>query len=141
MLDVFPYEKRMKYPHMKPADVAIWERFIESNPNAYEKVLYDVHVGSAPDFDTVVGDSADSSDINLYLKKIDVVGLKGGTIDIIELKPNAGASALGQVLGYVILYKREFAPSAEPRPVVITDVMKNDMETMAKAMGVTVLVA
>lgn len=141
MLQWFKFEKRAKYPHMMPGDVEIWERFIENNPDAYEDVAYDVSVGAGPDFDTSLGDSPDATALNLYLKKIDVVGKKGTRIDIIELKPNAGASALGQVLGYVVLYKRDVSALPEPRPVLITDRARIDLPHLAESMGVTLILA
>lgn len=141
MPDAFQFRLLPKYPHMKPADVAIWERFINKNPGAYDQVYYDVAVGSAPDFDTVVGETPQSDDVKLYLKKIDVVGIKDGNVDIIELKPDAGASALGQVKAYVALYKRDIAESPEPRAVLLTDRIKPDMQMLADEMGVTLLTA
>jgi hypothetical protein len=136
----FPFRLLPKYPHMKPADVAIWERFINKNPGYYDEVFYDVHVGSAPEFDTNVGDTPQSDDVKLYLKKIDVVGFKGDNVDIIELKPNGGAAALGQVRGYVALYKRDIDEESNPRAVLITDTMKLDMEMLAKELEVDVIV-
>lgn len=141
MAAVFGYKKLAWYPHMMPYDVAIWEKFIENNPNAYDKVIYDFPVGSNPEFDTALGDNPDATAQALYKKRIDVVGFKNGQVDIIELKPNAGASALGQVLGYVELYKRDVSMTPAPRPVLITDTLRTDMEEMAQALGVTIIVA
>lgn len=140
MPETFPYEKRHWYPHMMPYDVAIWERFIEKYPDAYDFVSYDVKVGSAPAFDTVANPETGGDAINLYLRKIDVVGHKGANIDIIELKPKAGSSALGQVVGYGILYERDYTPPTKPGLVVITDVLGNDMQHLGDSMGVKVIV-
>src|SRR5690349_2056741 len=107
MLDVFKYEKRYKYPHMKPADVAIWERFIEKNPDAYDTVQYDFNVGDAPPFNPLINGEEDLNQDALYRLKIDVVGKKGNIIDIIELKPKAGPSTIGQVKGYRTLCIRD----------------------------------
>lgn len=141
MSAIFDFKKLAWYPHMMPYDVAIWERFIENNPKAYERVIYDFPVGSGPEFDTSLGDNSDATAQALYKKRIDVVGFKNGQVDIIELKPRAGASALGQVLGYVELYKRDISMTPAPRPVLITDTIRSDMEEMAQALGVTLLVA
>ena len=97
MTEVYEYGKRNWYPHMMPADVAIWERFIEKFPNAYNSVEYDVKVGAIPKFVTEHEDVAIQGQAPLYARKIDVVGHAGANIDIIELKPNAGMSTLGQV--------------------------------------------
>ena len=141
MNTVFTYGLRYKYPHMKPADVKIWESFIKNNPDAYDTVIYDLCVGSPPSFDSKFDAVSTANAVDLYKKKIDVVGFKGNTVDIIELKPNAGAGALGQVLGYVILYKRDISDAPTPRPVLITDSITLDMEELALKLGVRLIVA
>lgn len=139
MAERFKYEKRYWYPHMKPRDVAIWERFLTAFPDAYDECEYDVLVGSPPPFDPTVNDITGGEISDLYKKKIDVVAYKKGETDIIEIKPNAGAAALGQVLGYVALYKRDIKPSASPRAIVLTDMPQPDMDMLSKSMGVTVI--
>lgn len=141
MEERYPYEKRRKYPHMMPYDADIWERFIDKNPSVYEWVEYDVKVGSVPDFVTGHEDEKIQAQAPLYNKKIDVIGHVGNKIDIIELKPHGGMSALGQVRGYVTLYKRDYKPDVIPRPVLITDILTPDIEHIAYEMGVTVLIA
>ncbi len=41
----FPFKILAKYPHMKPEDIAVWERFINKNPGYFDTVDYDVHLG------------------------------------------------------------------------------------------------
>lgn len=141
MAEKYKYEKRSYYPHMMPYDVAIWERFIEQNPDMYDFVSYDVKVGSLPDFDTVVSPETGGDVADLYKRKIDVVGFKGDQIDIIEIGPNAGSGKLGQVLGYKQLYIKEFQPSVEPKAIVLTDALRTDMNFLAESMGVFMVVA
>ena len=136
MPGAFPYARRYHYPHMRDEDRYIWERFITGNPNIFETVDYDVAVGKRPDFSTVVTAATGGDNVRIYKKKIDVVAFKGNEIFIIELKPRAGSSAFGQVLGYVELYKRDIDPSSKPIAMVITDVLITDAEDLAKAMGI-----
>lgn len=140
MLDFFPYKKLTSYPHMMPEDVAIWERFIEKFPDAYDKVQYDLNVGKIPSFITDEPEEAQRKQAILYQRKIDVVGFKGTDIDVVELKPRAGTSSLGQVKGYVQLYIRDVNQASRPKPVVITDVFGLDMEALAFGAGVTLIV-
>lgn len=138
--DNIPFEKRGYYPHMKPNDVAIWERFITAYPDNYDYCQYDVLVGSDPAFDTTVTPDTGGDAWKLYQKKIDVVGFKGERIDIIELKPSAGASAVGQVLMYKKLYKKDYTPPTEPRCIIITDKVNPDTSEFAEDSGVKVIV-
>lgn len=136
MRERFPYGKRNWYPHMMPADVAIWERFIELHPDAYDFVEYDVKVGSVPEFVSNNPDEAMQKQAPLYEKKIDVLAYFRTEIDIIELKPRARMSTLGQVKGYVTLYKRDYEPLEKINAVIITDALMPDMGELAKAEGV-----
>ncbi|MEK7499289.1 MAG: hypothetical protein AAB649_01645 [Patescibacteria group bacterium] len=136
MPDTYIYEKRNWYPHMKPRDVAIWIRFLEQFPDMYERVQYDVHVGGTPPFDPTVSEERNTDMSALYKRKIDVVGLKGDQIDIIELKPDADASAVGQLLMYRKLYVEDFAPTVAPKLIIVTDKVKPDVLAFAKEMGV-----
>lgn len=139
--DIVPYERRHKYPHMGPEDKAIWERFIDANPTAFDFCAYDVPVGSVPEFDTVVNGVTGGDAERLYKKKIDVLAWKGEVLFIIELKPSAGAGAIGQVTSYKALFKREYSPKEVLQAVIITDVMKPDMEFLAEENRVVIKIA
>ena len=140
MLDLHPYSPKYKYPHLKPADTTIWERFMAERPDAYEQVQYDLNCGEGAGNFSHEDPAAVKSWGHLKARKIDVVGFKDGHVDIIELKPHAGPSALGQVLGYVHLYLGYVNPHADARPVIITDSMEPDMPYLSARMGVRVIV-
>ena len=125
---------------MMPADVIIWERFIDAHPKAYDWVEYDVKVGTVPDFidDLPEGDMRNLR--ALYEKKIDVIGHRPGGPDIIELKPRAGAGAIGQVKRYTMLYKRDIDIASIPDPVIITDALTPDMKDFAEQEGVRLII-
>ena len=120
---------------MMPYDVAIWEKFIEQFPDAYDMVSYDVKVGSLPEFDTTVNDATGGRADDLYRRKIDVVGFKGDQVDIIEIGPNAGSGKLGQVMGYKNLYMKEYPSEIIPKAIVLTDALRPDMNFLAESMG------
>lgn len=132
----YAYEKRRKYPHLKPQDVAIWERYIAANPMAYEGVDYDVAVGDSPRFSTEVNPETGGDDRFNYRRKIDVVGYVAGRVEIVEIKPQASPSAFGQVLGYLQLYKSYVDPEANAKAVIITDHILPDMPHLAYMFGV-----
>lgn len=120
----------LKYPHMLPADVILWERFLSRYREEYDKFEYDVHVGKVkPIYPT--------SPVNLMKlaeavsrKRIDVVAYKDIFRVIIEVKPYAGLSALGQLLGYEILYRREYPGPYTLMLGVVTDRLDEDMEVL-----------
>lgn len=139
-MDRFKYEKRSWYPHMKPADVALWNRFIEQNPNAYTEVAYDVTVGSGAEIPPGTQENIARDFTVLTQRKIDVVGFNLGVVDIIEVKPRAGTSAMGQVKGYAILYDKDHPEAPSTRAVLVTDEKTLDSEVLEKAFNVEVIV-
>src|SRR3990167_6331851 len=91
----FKYEKLSFYRHMGPQDAALWNRFIETFPNEYEQIDYDVWVGEgAIPADEAVGNVFKTNQKELTKKRIDVVAYReNGEIDCIELRPRAGSTA------------------------------------------------
>lgn len=136
MPQLYPFGKLPNYPHMKPADVAIWERFINLYPDAYDNVMYDLTVGESVDTDQAPDDPLAKSWGMLNARKIDVVGFKATRVDVIEVKPHAGPSAIGQVVGYMHLYHGYRDPSSLPNPVLVTDTDENDMSFLCARLNV-----
>ena len=124
---------------MKPADVVLWERFIEKFPEAYDYVFYDYHVGSGPDFDTTVNPETGGDDRDLYRYKIDVVGMKDEKVDLIEIKPRAGPSCCGQICFYRCLWGRDIVTYPEPRAVIITDILRPDMKYVCSDLEIKIV--
>lgn len=140
MEDRFKYGLRYWYPHMKPNDIAIWERFCTKYPDFFDECQYDLAVGSGAAFDTTVDANTGANANELYRRKIDVVGWKDGQCSIVEVKPRAGASALGQVTSYVHLYEQQYKPAAAPKTILLTDELLPDMTMLAAKFGVRLII-
>lgn len=140
MREIFKYEKGKWYPHMKPRDIAIWERFIDKYPNEYQNCQYDFHVGDPPPFNTLTDDEQDWNQDALYRLKIDVVGFTKDYIDIVEVKPDAGPSTIGQVKSYRTLYIRDEEPQIPINMVIITDKERPNMAFLCKQEGVKLVI-
>lgn len=138
--ETFKYEKRYYYPHMKPEDIAIWERFIDAHPDMFDWVQYDVVCGSDPDFIDEMDEKIGGDSWKLYQKKIDVLGIKDEQLTIIELKPKAGAAAVGQVKMYKKLFTHDYNPPIEPLIMIATNEASPDFREFAKDEGVEVVV-
>ncbi len=140
MRDLYPYSPKYRYPHLKPADADIWNRFMQLFPDAYDQVQYDLNCGEGAGNFSHEDPAALKSWGMLKARKIDVCGHVDGHVDIIELKPHAGPSALGQVLGYLHLYVGYVDPHADARAVLVTDGMMPDMPYLAAKMGVRIII-
>lgn len=119
---------RMYYPHMLKEDAKVWTRFLIANPNAFERVWYDVHVGSSPDMSRSSPEFLQNLADAIYRKRIDVIALKDGNYFIIEIKPVADMTALGQALTYTKYFKLEFRDRGPVLPVILCDQIGSDME-------------
>lgn len=121
MLDtrLFPPDYRGKYPHMFKLDVAVWERFLDRYSELYEGFYYDVVVGKE-----IKG--VDHLDIPyqkdawvLSQLRIDAIGERTESTDIIEVKPRGNMAAIGQLLTYKELYIKEYSPKKHVRMILV----------------------
>ena len=135
------YKQLLKYPHLGPEDTKIWSKFIEKNPDYYLEVDYDVKVGEGRDYSALPEDEYSDDLKYLSKKRIDVVALRDNEIHIIELKPSAGLSAIGQAFGLAELYRATNPIEKRVVPVVITDQLLPDMEKICAKMGVWLFLA
>lgn len=140
MREFVKWEKQAHYPHMRDFEIDLIERYIKKQPDAYEKVAYSFPVGHGAPADPIVNDETEGSVEYLYFKKIDMVCLYGQYVDIIEVKKKAGASAVGQVLGYRDLYILDEKPLTKPNCIILTDEASPDLLHIAKMQGVDIIV-
>lgn len=132
----FPFEIRTFYPHMMPRDVHIWEKYIKANPGLFLSCDYDVPIGPTPDWLDDEKDAEKARQGFLYRKKIDVVAFAPDYIALIEVKPSAGSSALGQILGYELLFRQDFPNAPRTVPMVVTNQCQNGYKDIFPKMGV-----
>jgi hypothetical protein len=128
MIGKYKFDIQTYYPHMKPADVHLWEKFIRANSGFFDSVDYDVCVGDVPDWINTMEDALAEKEKKLYQKKIDVVGYKDDLVWLVEVKPFAGSDALGQILSYEILYKKDNPEAKNIRLLVITNKLQNNYD-------------
>lgn len=128
--------KLRKYPHMFPEDIAIWERFLDKFAENYNGFDYDVKVGlgTTASEGTPV-EYARMQDI-LSKYRIDCVGYKNSLIEIIEVKPEASTVAIGQIITYLELYRRDLKPKLPVVGVIITDHEYPDISYLTKLKGI-----
>jgi hypothetical protein len=129
----FKPEKLFRYPHMFPLDIAIWERFIDAHGADFLGFDYDVKVGTGTTPPEGVGHNYARMQTILSKYRIDCVGYTNDAIYIIEVKPEAGTVAIGQIEAYTRLYKRDFQPKLKVIGAIVTDRILPDMEYLTQA--------
>jgi len=131
----FPPTRLLKYPHMFALDIEIWERWLDRYAGDFSGFDYDIKVGSGTDPVDGLGEPYIRMQRILSRYRIDVVGYKSGHIYIIEVKPDAGTTALGQLETYIPLYKRDYKPSNPIIGAIITNRELPDMKELMDSKG------
>lgn len=120
---------------MFPNDIEIWERFLDKYGQEYTGFDYDIKVGSGtPISEDLPENYARMQDI-LSKYRIDCIGHRDSSLEIIEVKPEASTVALGQVVTYIELYKRDFKPTLPVIGVIVTDRELPDIRHLTEQLG------
>ncbi len=125
-----PPTKRHKYPHMFPLDIEVWERFLDKYDSLYNTFVYDARVGKKtwvfPHWKKEYKKDARV----LSQLRIDVLGFRENTIDVIEVKPRFSSSTIGQLLTYHELFKKDFETKRPVRAVVVAGDIDPNLQPM-----------
>lgn len=133
-------EKLKRYPHMFALDIAIWERFIDQYSGDYAGFDYDIKVGSGTEAPKGTSDNYRRMQEILSKYRVDCVGYTDSTITIIEVKPEAGTIAAGQIALYTRLYERDYRPSRKIKGAIVTDRELPDMRWYCEKEGVSLYI-
>ena len=140
MYGKFPFGKRYKYPHMYGQDKEVWERFMDLNPGFFNAVDYDWRVGEGVEVPFKLGENLMRMAKMLSQKRIDVVGWNDDQPMIVEVKKRVGIQTLGQVLGYQVLFEKEFQNFKKPGLMVICEIIEADDRDVLDAYKIPVYV-
>lgn len=139
-MTLFPPEKLRKYPHLMVSDVAIWERYLDTFADLWDSFEYDVRVGEGITPDASHPAHIQSMAVALTEKRIDVVAHRGILTTLIEVKPSAMLSAIGQLLSYQILFEERYPLKGPVNIMLITDRAGPDLANLCKKFGISVVV-
>ena len=128
---------RLNYPHMLKSDSEIWHRFLQKYPDYFDMVDYDIHIGQGvtpdPSWDANIASMATA----LTQRRIDVLGVKGLLWYIVEVKKDPGVSALGQLIGYRVLYKLQYSTRPTPRLLLIANRVDDDLASILSSQNIS----
>jgi hypothetical protein len=135
-----PYKLFPKYPGIRPRDEIIWDTFIERNPSAFEYVFYNVHLGNPTNSSEEIIKMRQNGSYEVSQWCVDVLAYADGVPHVIELKPDAGAGALGQALAYREILIAEGRITSNAIPLVITNQISPITQHAADLLGIIVMI-
>ncbi len=127
------------YPHFMAGDSGVWTRYLKSPVAPISEVWYDVHVGKGIAPVDPADEMGAKIGAGLGKKRIDVVAKVRGGFWVIELKPFANMSALGQIIAYTKMFIDEFEVDGQVVPVIIADMFDQDVIEIMISMGITAI--
>lgn len=130
---------RPHYDHMSEADSGVWSRFLGSGDFELTEVWYDVHVGKPIDLPEGMAGAKAARIASIGQKRIDAVCRVDGVLWVVEVKPYANYVALGQVLTYLRLFRRDYVSEGEAIGIVVCDTYDPDLEGEFAADGISVI--
>lgn len=116
------------FPHMMPEDTPVWQRWLATHANDWVDVQYDVHVGTPIELHSEFEEPYRGDSERLSQKRIDVVLIYPDKHIVIEVKKLADWKAIGQVMGYPVLYERDIHPGVDIIPLLITETFTRETQ-------------
>ncbi len=126
-------------PQFSSEDLPLWAAYKDELESKYDKIEYSVRLhgqklppGEDPTYAAMWE--------KITARRVDTVGHTADRIDIIEFRPFAGPSAIGQLQMYRTLYEMEIAPTKPIKLILITDLITDHILLTAKAAGIEVII-
>lgn len=127
-----------RYPERTDAESAVIRAFLLEHITEYDHLDFSVRVGTGVVPDPSHPQSVQDNAVRSSKLRIDIIGWKGQTFDIIEAKQFVTHHALGQVLTYRLAMQGALPDAPEPRLVVIGRTATEDALAALTTYGVTV---
>ncbi len=131
---------KARYPHMKPGEAAIWERFSQRLPWPAESIRYDIRLGKGVPLPIDTEAWVSRMVWALSTKRLDVLVETRREVVLVEVKERAAMSAVGQLLGYLVLFRDQFPTKKVVRLVCVCERIAPDMGPVFREYGIEVYV-
>jgi hypothetical protein len=124
------------FAHLLPEDIEVWERYLKQFQKEYTYFEYDIRVGLGRDPGPEYEENIRKMALDLSYRRIDCVAHKRDRIVVIEITHSAGFKAIGQVLGYTILYKLTYMPTEPIEPLLVCGTVQSDISHIIESRGI-----
>lgn len=129
-----------EYKHLLPNEIRLWKRFLANPPFPVVSVTYDLHLGRGAPLQPHWDESMIRMVAEVTRKRVDAIVVTPGATVIIEIKPRAGMSALGQLLAYKQLFLSEYSPAGQLRLACVCERVAPDLDRVFASHGIELYV-
>lgn len=123
------------FKHMMPDEALVWQRWLDLMKLPPDTdITYDVTVGEAVKLPEDFPEPYRGNAKFLSKKRIDAVITFPDYILIIEVKKVVSWAAIGQLMGYPILFQQEFAPTMPVYSLLVAESFPLDLRNIFDAL-------
>lgn len=127
-------------PAMPAQDYALYQRYRPTLGGKYDRVYFNVRVGEPVTVPEDLPPEIVMMAEAVSRRRIDVVAEKSAGWLLVELKYNAGAEGLGQILMYKALWQSAPPDDRPVKTVIVSNIANKDLALACKIYGVELLV-
>lgn len=123
---------------MSARDVPLWRAWRLAHASEYVAFFFDVALGDGTDVGAAATATLRFAFLRLTRFRADAIGARPDGWDIIEVRPAAGAAALGALTTYNALWHEDPPDTRPVRQILVTDRIKPDIARLAGASGIRI---
>lgn len=129
---------RAKYPGLLVDEILVWQAWLLLNQQDYQGFDYNVRIGQGQDPGPTFNQTYRDMAIALTQLRVDAVGWQGDLPTIFEVKRNAGAQNIGQLLTYDAVWRLNRVSKANPRLVLVCALFNPNISQVAIETGIVI---
>jgi len=127
-----------QYPSMTANESAVARAWLEQHADEWDDAEFNVRVGSSMDLGPSYSDATRAQAAISSQKRVDLVATRGNVARLVEIKIRVPMGALGQLLGYQVLWRVEHPETADVQLEAIGNSALLDVVEILQAHGVHV---
>lgn len=132
----FDLDWRGDPPHMLKTDIPVWYRFLALYGSPFRRLYYDCWLGGPTLTAEDLQDKLKVSWRGLLVKRADAIAELDDEVWIIEVSADPGLRAIGQLISYGTLWKRDPKIAKTLKLVLVARTIEEDLLDVAAEYGV-----
>ena len=136
----YPLIWRGDPPHMLKPDIPIWYRFLAIYGAPFLKLYYDCALGGPSLTEVQKMDPLQVMWRGLLVKRADAIAELDNEIWIIEVSADPGLRAIGQLISYGHLWKRDPKIVKPVKLVLVSGTIEEDLADVVSSYGVLIFI-